>query len=222
MFTKVSVLVPTRQRVERLRTLLTSYERTAVGASELIFRADDDDRETRNFLLDYGRHRVIVGRREQGYKSMPLFFNELLAASTGDVLMCGNDDMVFKTPSWDRWILDAANQFPDGVFDIGVMTHNEAHFPFSVVSRRATDAIGFLWDPRIFWGDIFLRDTMAAFGRCVMLPSVEIEHDWAGNRPDQVFREADKDITRSDPTYWMGTHARAVNDAVHKLQGLLS
>lgn len=221
MFTKVSVLIPTRGRVKRLRTLLASYEQTVrTTHAELVFRVDDDDRDTLDFLLDYGHLRLVVGPRLKGYQSMPTFFNEMLAASTGDVLMCGNDDMVFRTARWPELILDAANQYPDGLFNFGVSTHNEAHYPFSVVSRKAVELMGFLWDPRIFWGDIFLRDVMASFDRCVMLPHVQIDHDWAGNRPDQVFLESDKDITGKDPTYWSGTHLRAVNDAIAKLMEL--
>jgi len=226
MFTKISVLIPTRHRVGRLETLLASYARTICGSSdtELVFRVDDDDLETQDYLssqhLRNGSIHLVVGPRHQGYQSMPRFFNELLAASTGDVLMCGNDDMVFQTVGWPSLILSAANQYPDGVFDFGVSTHNETHYPFSIVSRKVTERLGFLWDPRIFWGDMYLRDVMAIFGRCVMLPAVQIDHDWAGFQPDQVFEESDKDILGKDPTYWTCTHAQAVKDAVERLHAL--
>lgn len=217
-FTKISVLIPTRGRVERLRTLLRSYLETTRGAeafSDLVFRVDDDDLETRAFLATA---QTIVGPRGRGYADMPSFYNELAAASTGDVLMCGNDDMVFRTPLWAPLLLEEANRYPDGLFDIGVTTHNETHFPFSVVSRKAAEAMGFLWDPRIFWGDIFLRDVMGAFGRSVMLPEVRIDHDWAGFAPDRVYMESDKNITERDPTYWYVTHVRAVADSVTRLR----
>jgi hypothetical protein len=221
-FTKISVLVPTRQRLARLETLLASYARTVHPLNhdaELVFRVDDDDHDTALFLAALG-HLMIVGPRRQGYQSLPSFFNELLPASTGDVLLCGNDDMVFKTPGWPALVLAAANLFPDGLFDLGVTTLNETHYPFSIISRAAAERLGFVWDPRIFWGDLFLRDVMAAFGRSVMIPAVEIEHDWAGHHPDRVFVESDKHILRRDPTYFQGTHARAVRDAVDRLRGL--
>jgi len=157
----------------------------------------------------------------QGYSSMSLFMNEAFAAARGDVLMCGNDDMVFKTPGWPALVLQAANEFPDGLFDIGVTTFNEDHYPFWTVSRAAAECLGFALDPRIFWGDIFWRDVMGAFGRCVKLPSVEIEHDWAGHAPDATFAEAKQhEIWQRDPTYWTGTHATAVAEAVSRLQAL--
>ncbi len=224
MFEKVSVLVPTRQRIARLRTLITSFDQTTGNApnAELVFRVDEDDPGTRDFLLAWGGHKVVVGPRMKGYGSMPTFFNELHRASAGDVLMCGNDDMVFQTNGWPAAILAEANKHPDGLFNIGVTTYNEDHYPFSCVSRKAADVLGFLWDPRIFWGDIFLRDVMGTLERTVKLSNVCIDHDWAGSNPDQVFLESDKDITAHDPQYWDVTHKQAVREAVARLSGAVA
>jgi hypothetical protein len=224
-FSKVSVLVPTRQRPERLRRMLDSYEATArrgIGPhTELLLRTDDDDAVTRDFLrANPHTTRVLTGSRHNGYASLSLFFNELAAAATGDVLMLGNDDMVFKTPDWPARILEAANQYPDGLFDIGYRTHNATHYPFATISRRVVEHLGFFWPPQIFWGDIFWRDVMGAFGRTVMLDDVEIAHEWVGfdAEPDTVFREANK----VEPAgYWDGAHADAVSETVAKLRELL-
>lgn len=223
MYSKISVLIPTRKRINRLHTLLHSYRETAkdAGSSELIFRVDADDLDSQDFLLAF-KHHVVVGPRLDGYNSLPIFFNEMAAVASGDVLMCGNDDIIFRTLGWAEMILAEANKFPDGLFDIGVKALNEDHFPYCITSRKAIDRMGFFWDPKIFWGDIFLRDVMAAFGRCVLLPSVEIEHDWAGYKPDGVFAESDKDIVSRDPTYWSVTHMTAVSAAVEKLRGMVA
>src|SRR5678816_3388846 len=120
MFSKVSVLIPTRMRIWRLQILLESYNKTkGLYDSELIFRVDKDDVETQKFL---DGSRVVVGPRYKGYASMPQFFNEMADVAGGDVLMCGNDDMVFRTPDWAGLILDKANEYPDGIFNIGVAT----------------------------------------------------------------------------------------------------
>lgn len=224
MLTKISVLIPTRHRVNRLRIVLDSYAATTEGGltAELVFRVDDDDRETQDFLLQHSGLHVVIGPRYQGYGSMARFFNELYLESHGDVLMCGNDDMIFRTPHWATEILQAANAYPDGVFDLGVATFNESHYPFSIVSRRVANHLGFLWDPRIFWGDVYLRDVMNAFGRCIMLPHVRVDHDWMGFHPDPLFIESDKDVLRQNPTYWETTHKSAVDDAVSQLHNLIA
>jgi hypothetical protein len=199
--------------------MIESYEATASGtASELVFRIDDDDVQTPPVLEAFGC-RAVVGKRLGGYASMATFFNELYAAALGDVLMCGNDDMIFKTLGWDQLILDAANKFGDGLFCFGTRTHNESHYPFAAISKAAADRMGYFWHPGIAWGDVFLRDVMAVFGRSEILTHVEIAHDWIGFAPDQTFNEGNQnDIYRRDPDYWNGTHASAVADAVAKLR----
>ena len=218
-FSTISVLVPTRGRVARLATMRASFYATAHEGAELIFRVDEDDRETQSYLIEC-RERMVVGPRFQGYRSMGTFFNELALETNGDVLMCGNDDMVFMTDSWPQILLREANRFPDGVFNLGVATHNEDHFPFSVTSRAVMDRLGFLWDPRIFWGDIYLRDLMEAFGRCRRVPAVEILHEWQGHTPDPEFGVPD-DIYERDPGYWIDTHAPIVAEAIEKLRGMV-
>lgn len=227
-FNNVSVLVPTRGRVARLETMIASFEQTiSNGNAELVFRIDEDDTETIQFLLQF-TYGLVVGPRGRGYADLPLFFNGMVKAAHGDVLMVGNDDMIFQTEDWASMILEVANQYPDGLFDLGVSTLNMENFPFATVSRKAVDRLGFMWDPRIFWGDIFWRDVMAYFGRCLLLPTVQIDHDWAGFKPDKVYMEAlapgesAKDIQRRDPNYWTVTHRVAVDEAVDKLRGLLA
>ena len=213
MFEKISVLVPTRHRPERLRTMIESFVCTSFGRAELVFRVDDDDPETLEALEG---HRVIVGPR-LGYSGLPAYFNELYKASTGDVLMCGNDDIVFKTQGWDVLILAEANKYPDGIFDFGVLTHNAPNFPLATVSRKAVDAVGCFFDPRFFWGDIFWRDVASQFGRAIPLPHIEIDHDWVGFNPDRVFLAGENHRRNVDTSQ----HALVVREAVEKLRGLM-
>lgn len=221
MFSKISVLVPTRHRTHRLRTMIESYRRTTASdpaASELVFRVDDDDENTRQLLVEHGM-RMLVGPRLGGYSSLPSFFNELAFVANGDVVMLGNDDMVFVTDGWATKILEAASAYPDGLFNIGVQTHNAAHYPLSVVSTAVVKRLGFIYDPRIFWGDIYLRDVMGRLQRQHMLPDVEIQHDWAGHAPDQTFIEGEG--ARRAPGNHMTHHVQAVDDAVAKLTPML-
>lgn len=225
MFTRVSVLIPTRGRVERLRTLIDSFKRTVKNDNaELVFKIDPDDQESAEFLLPTPGVITLTSERGRGYLEMPRYFNEMSDIATGDVLMCGNDDMVFRTEDWPTLILKAANYFPDGLFDLGVQTLNYQNYPFATVAKSVVDRLGFLWDLNVFWGDIFLRDVMAHFDRCVLLPNVHIDHDWAGFKPDKTYLdqlepgEYTKDILRRQPDYWETTHRTAVENAVSKLK----
>jgi hypothetical protein len=226
MFNKVSVLVPTRGRVERLVTLLSSYRHTTYGhESELVFRCDQDDLETQMFLkgerLHNERPKVVSGPRLEGYRSLPVFFNECAEAATGNILMLGNDDMIFRTMEWPSYLITAANKFPDGLFDLGVRTLNEDHYPFATTSRRVVQILGHIADPAIFWCDIYIRDVMQHFGRCIKVSEVEIAHDWAGTHPDKTFLEGTRNPAADNPHYWSTDHPQAVGRAIAKLQKLV-
>src|SRR5678815_432951 len=204
MFKKVSVLVPTRKRITRLQRLLASFDVTTPDrdSAEMVFRIDDDDYETAG-LLSGTPWPVVVGPRLEGYRSLPVFFEELRAVATGDLLMTGNDDMVFQTPSWSWRVLDEANRYPDGIFALGVETYNAPHFPFAIISRHAAEVMGRIHPVDVFWGDVYLRDVMAELGRAIRLPNVTVDHEWIGHTPDQVFHEARQGEARNwDATYW--------------------
>lgn len=219
VFTKISVLVPTRRRLPRLDQMLESYARTTAGKSELVFRIDEDDPESREYLAKTPWP-VFCGPRFEGYRSTPQFLKDMLTIASGDVIMVGNDDMIFQSDGWDRKILKEANCYPDGLFNIGISTLNASHFPFSIVSRWVVDALGFVYDPRLFWGDIYLRDIMFAFGRSVMLSEVRIDHNWAGYKPDGTFMEAEQfKQTVGTHAYWEH-HALVVQEAIQKLRGV--
>ena len=97
-------------------------------------------------------------------------------------------------------------------------TFNERNFPFSIVSRRAVEAMGHLQDPRIYWGDVYLRDVMQAFGRALPVPAVEVEHDWAGHTPDETFLAAGQKDRRGH-AYWQ-LHRTCVAEAIAKVRPL--
>ena len=219
MFRKVSVLVPTRKRLARLETLIQSYRDTLSDPNcvELLFRADDDDDETKRHLAHCDCP-VLVGPRLDGYRSLPAFFDELRKASTGDVYLTGNDDMVFRTLGWAEKILAHANQYPDGLFCFGVETLNAKNFPFAVVSKRAVEIVGHIHDARLFWGDVYLRDIMAHFSRAIRIHDVQIDHEWAGHDPDETFADAKQGESHNwDDAYW-ALHRRCVAAAVGKLE----
>lgn len=215
-FEQISVLVPTRQRLPQLASMITSFELTRTGCSDLVFRVDDDDLPTMEYLLG-GNWTIVTGPRHNGYRSLPRFFQELRYAATGDVLMCGNDDMLFQTQGWDAIVLAEANKYPDGLFNFGVETLNSQAYPFSIISRHVSDLIGFIHDERLMWGDLFLRDVLAAFGRSIRLKTVEIDHQWMGRTPDRVYQDGDQ----QNPQYWNAAywekHLACVREAVQRV-----
>lgn len=221
-FHRVSVLIPTRGRLARLQRLLASWDATVTDPSsaELIFRIDEDDTESLRFLLTHD-HRVLVGQRLQGYRSLPQFFEEMRSKAQGDLLLTGNDDMVFRTVDWPQRVCDVANQHPDGVFCLGVNVQNAKNYPFAIVSAKATEAIGYLHDSRLFWGDVFLRDVYAKFGKAIRTDAVTIDHEWAGHQPDRTFVEANQGEFAHWGNGYRELHHECVRDAALKLSAAM-
>lgn len=238
-FKTLSLLVPTRGQVARLSHMWRSYVETVGDGTniELVFRIDDDDAETAAWMRGTAttveaypdrasafevmrtqrqalRRTVVSGKQHDGYISLPRFFNEMARHATGDLLMCGNDDMTFLTPEWPALLLQAANRFPDGIFDIGCYTYPASAFPFSVVSRRAVETLGFLNDERLVYSDIFLRDVMARFGRAVIAPEVVILHIGQANHDANAVKWH---LHTNAVEYWE-RHHRAVDEAVARLK----
>jgi hypothetical protein len=224
----VSVLLPTRKRLARLDRALASYgaTRTNPDASEIVLRCDSDDAESIEYLRQRP-HMFIVGPRREGYKSLPAFYNEMAAIATGDVLMCCNDDAEFRTPGWPAILLEAANRYPDGIFNFGVNVGlNDDKFPFSIVSRHMVRAMGFINDERLLFSDVFLLDVARHFGRDIRLDNVTVFHDWAGHGDDETRRDANrhefamvfKDATGAWTDRYRERHDQAVAEAVGKLE----
>lgn len=226
-YSKVSVLLPTRNRIEYLKRMLKSYEETLVdpAQSEFVFRVDFDDLESARFLAPYGWP-FIVGPRKEGYKSLPGFYNEMVRLATGDLFICGNDDMLFQTRDWPRLVIEEANKYPDGIFNIGVSTGlNDDKFPFSIVSHQLIERLGKINDERLLFSDVFLLDVAQHFGRAIRMRNVVFHHDWAGHTDDQTRREANKhefdqvfaNVHGDWSDEYRERHQRVVNEAIEKI-----
>ncbi len=137
-YQRVSLLVATRKRPGYLKKFLDSYYATTQGSGdcEIVFRVDYDDPESIQMLAEFG-FLTVVGPRRNGYRSLPSFYNEMARLATGDILFAVNDDVLIETPGWPRLVIEAANRYPDGIFNFGVSTvMHEDNYVFPCVSRK--------------------------------------------------------------------------------------
>lgn len=164
---KTSVLVPTRARKKLFARLIKSIGDTARGEVEILVGADDDD------PTDYEYPCV----RYTGLGSSQKVY-ELAKLATGDMILMGATDEVFRTPGWDTKLWDRLSKFPDG---LGVLftqdgdTHRGSRRP--VITRRWYEVAGFY--PRHFWhfyADTWVVTIAEAVGRVFFVPEVIIDH----------------------------------------------
>lgn len=220
----LSVIVPSRQRVPQLDRMLRSLWRSAVHQDqiEVICRIDDDDGESQDYFASAGtvpmaeRIRVIVGSRLNGYATLATLTNEAAREAQADLVLVVNDDVEFQTLGWDTKLRAVAARYPDGIFVLGVDTMNAGKFVFPCVSRRQIDLLGGVFDERLVYTDIWLRDVVKPFGRAIRVPEVTITHHWEGRTPDQ------EDAAKGTETpAYQALYAQCVKEGQKKIRKVL-
>ena len=186
MTPRISVIVPTRQRTHLLAPMLLSVMSTAQERVEIVMRVDVDDDESIAYLrMSPFPFPFIVGPRYNGYATLGMLINEAARMSRGELVLVVNDDVEFCTRGWDTKLLALAAQYPDGIFNIGVQVENADNFVFPCISRTLVHVLDGVFDERLVYPDIGLRDVLRAFNRAVRTEEVVIKHNWMGMTPDQ-------------------------------------
>ncbi len=179
----ISLLVPTRDRpVQLMRMLDSAFQNVSrSGVLEVVLYVDDDDEVTQRLDLSKYNVRRLVGPR----RSMGILNSACFAASTGDVIVLGNDDVIIQTKGWEQKILDEANSFPDAIFLLypNDLFKGEKLASFPILSRKTCDEIadpfpgeyrGAFIDLHIM--DVFRRLQGAGESRVKFLEDVVFEH----------------------------------------------
>ncbi|HQT46610.1 MAG TPA: hypothetical protein PLY97_05245 [Acidocella sp.] len=112
--TRISLLMPTRERPELARRFLRSVLATAQHpeAVEVIMYVDEDDKESH--ALDCPGLEVIriIGPRQ----SMGGYNMGCLAQARGEIIMLMNDDVVIRTAGWDETLRRLDASVPDRIY----------------------------------------------------------------------------------------------------------
>lgn len=136
----ISLIIPTRSRPAELRETLRAVHDLAEQPDqvEAVCRLDwDDPQLDDNFkvLREFCQFNyAITGPRRRGYSSVVEFMDECAAVSTGQLILCFNDDMRMETPGWDKVIIQAMADRPRSV-GIGEITLNgdaSNQYPYSI------------------------------------------------------------------------------------------
>ena len=165
---KISILCPTRGRPENVKRLIDSVVETATVPPEFVFYVDEDDK-TFPGSVPYPEVKVIVGDRIL----MSKMWNRLAQAATGEILMMGGDDIVFKTKGWDDQVRRAFAAFPDRLIfvhgDDGV--YGDKFGSHGFLHRNWMDVVGYFVPPYFAsdFNDTWWNDVANALNRRVPL-----------------------------------------------------
>ena len=110
----ISILLPTRGRPELAERFLRSVVEMSADLShiEVVLYVDEDDTASHGIQCEELTINRIIGPR------LPMggLNTACLERSTGDIIVPLNDDMVIRTPDWDRRIIEIHEKFSDGVY----------------------------------------------------------------------------------------------------------
>lgn len=219
----ISLLVPTRKRPERLRSMVESVKQTSsVMPQILCYLTPDDDSYD---WTQYAPTQFIVGPR----LVMSDLWNALIPYAAGDIFMLCADDVIFRTPGWDVEVENAFAAVPDRILlafcdDGGPGGKTFASLPF--VSRRWVEVVGYFTGPGFSadFSDTWPHDVAEMIGRKRFIPGVLIEHvHWLwGKAPKDVTYQENEDRYRKDrpDALYISTLAKRQADAAKLKQAI--
>lgn len=180
---KISLLLPTRNRINNLKRLFASIIDTAYDLSniEISFKVDSDDLRTIDFLHDWNNVKINsrlcitdrCGNRGEHW-------NDAWRNATGELLMMTCDDYIFRTKDWDKIIIDKFNEFPDKILfvyaDDGYQHGNCG--VNAVIHKNWTDIAGYYasMNFKSFFHDAWNDDIAKRLNRRIYMPIIYIEH----------------------------------------------
>lgn len=130
----ITVLIPTRKRVESLSEILDSLETLTNDKKclELVIGIDDDDLLTKNYLdkclnkFSFTIKKVILPRM-RGYFDQPKRLNNMINNSIGNILVHLADDMKINTKNWDNILKQKIQNLPDDGIFLAYPRHNQGN-----------------------------------------------------------------------------------------------
>jgi hypothetical protein len=168
----ISVLIPTRHRLDKLPRAVGSILAHASGPVEILLGVDVDDTDTVAWVQQRADVTAVVAERPD---TLGAVINRLAAAARGNLLLGLADDMEILTPRWDAEIEGvAARVSPQGEpFAFYLNDPTAPGFP-SVWGVNGTwvEICGFAcapWFP-YWWGDTWIMEVGMASGRLFPVP----------------------------------------------------
>jgi len=207
---RISVLTPTRGRpVKALDMAVSALTKAGdIDRIKLWFWLDEDDPEMDEYMnnLAYGPYAEWIQIMAGPQQPIGKCWNYMATHEfqRGDVLMMGNDDIIFQSENWDSVVLTMDEFFTDGIYVFYPHDSNDGKCTFPIVSSKWVDTLGYLY-PEIF--EFLAHDTYAqrvgqGLDRLIKLKGFVIDHRhfaFGKSYYDQTYRQhRDNGATKRD------------------------
>jgi|10_taG_2_1085330.scaffolds.fasta_scaffold00397_27 hypothetical protein len=208
----ISLLVPTRNRVRSVVSLIKSIHDTAESLDniEFCFYIDDDDSNSISFFEnlpddeEFKNIKCIIDKQILLSET----YNEMYKVAEGDIIMYAADDIKFNTKNWDTIVENKFKEFEDGAalvfgFDgIQAPGHLATH---GFVHRKLIDLLEYVLPPYFGadYADHWMTEIYSQVGRKIFVDlDIEHMHYSKGKTPiDETYLSSALTRSQSQQTY---------------------
>jgi hypothetical protein len=232
---KIAILVPSRERMNRRLTLLTSIITSVsdINNVNIYFGVDKDD-PTRDLIYKVFKAipcvKIVDIENDGKFIGLGKMWNICVENSTEEIISMIGDDMVFKTPNWDLEVIkEFTEDCPEDKIK-AIHCNDDCHGAKLAVNlfchRKYAEVMGqFMREEfKINWVDQWLHQVFSAFGRLKYRGDIMIEHrHWVLGK-DTRDRTADRmavaDVNKISDKLWHDLVDERIKD-VEKLSEYL-
>ena len=169
----ISLLMPSRNRPGSVAHLVQSMRSCSSLPIQVVVRVDGDEHQMPEYerLRDAG----VIDYLAQGPRLvMSDLWNDAARYAAADIMMLCGDDLLWRTPGWDRMVLDAFAACPDKILLVyGSDGHHQAGYAtHPLIHRRWYEAVGRFTGPYFSsdYADTWLWEVSGMVGRRKYLP----------------------------------------------------
>ncbi len=182
---KYAILTPTRNRRDRLYDFISSvFEHVSDFEKVHCFNyIDSDDPALGDYKVMndtyYRFMTTVVGEPQSVSKSWNVLA-DLAIRKKFDVLIMGNDDLIYRTKNWDKILDRELKQYPDEIYCayMNDMINGPKHCAFPIVSKKWYETLGY-FTPGIFhfgYNDTWVFDIANKIGRAHYINNIVADH----------------------------------------------
>jgi hypothetical protein len=200
----ISLLCPTRSRVDGAKKLLLSLKENQTFDNQLIFYIQEDDHDLNKYkemFLEMNHKDFIIGPWIPTVDIWNFLAREI---AKYDLLTLMADDVVIKTKGWDLVYLEKSTAFKDGIFLITCWDGrnenipNNLNCPHYTISRKTMNILGYFFPPFYShrFGDHQMDELFSSIKRKISINDVLFDHQ--------------KQLYASDKTNHKGKYLKAL------------
>jgi len=225
----LTVIVPTRGRVNSSIRLLKAFRETVRADTELIFVISADDNLHDDYywaLTQAGGKAITVDVRKRGVVAPLNAGFEALNASLGYAVGFMGDDHLPKTLGWDTELLNDLRGMKTGIAYGNDLLQGEAMATAVVMTSDIPKTLGYMTPPELehYCGDLVWLDWGKGIDRLVYRDEVFIEHLHPAHgkaSQDATYSRSDGLLTSDSEKYEAYVSGR-LSDDLSRLNALIN